>query len=303
VGRGRALSTAHDLAQALGGKRAQRLADGGYLVPCPVPTHGKGRGDRTPSLSISDGQKRLLVRCFAGCNSRDVLDELLRRGLLDDRTRPPAVANKPTEQRASDSPDKYQQCQHEKASWLWSQRRPITGTIAETYLRKRNITGPLPTTLGFLPAKGDYAPAMIAAFVIPDEPEPGVVGVPRDVRSVHVTRLLPDGSDREHGERAKIIIGSPLGRPIVLAPPNDLLALAITEGIEDALTVHAALGMGAWAAASAGFMPALAEKVPDYIDAVTVFAHADTAGQNGAIELAKRLHGRGIEVFIEGIAS
>jgi hypothetical protein len=55
-----------------------------YLCPCPVPGHGKGRGDRNPSLSIADGDDgKLLVRCFAGCDSVDVLAELRRRGLTD----------------------------------------------------------------------------------------------------------------------------------------------------------------------------------------------------------------------------
>ena len=53
--------TARDVALALAGRRAQRLADGSYLVPCPVPSHGKGRGDRNPSLRIGDGASRLLV--------------------------------------------------------------------------------------------------------------------------------------------------------------------------------------------------------------------------------------------------
>jgi putative DNA primase/helicase len=59
-----------------------------YLIRCPVPSHGKGRGDRAPSLSVADGDNgKLLVRCFAGCESRDVLAALKQRGLLDDRQR------------------------------------------------------------------------------------------------------------------------------------------------------------------------------------------------------------------------
>jgi hypothetical protein len=42
-----------------------------------------------------------------------------------------------------------------------------------------------------------------------------------------------------------------LASPIVLAPPNDLLGSSITEGIEDALTMHEATGLGTWAAGSA----------------------------------------------------
>jgi hypothetical protein len=128
---------------------------------------------------------------------------------------------------------------------------------------------------------------MIAAYALVDEPEPGLLGQPRNVQSVHLTHLLTDGSDRERGEKAKTTKGSPkkiiqingepeeLSTPIVLAPPNDLQALAITEGIEDALSIHQALGIGAWAAGSAPCMPKLALRVPDYIEVVHVELHPD----------------------------
>jgi hypothetical protein len=145
---------------------------------------------------------------------------------------------------------------------------------------------------------------LVAAFGCASEPEPGVLGTPLNVDAVHITRLLPDGSDRERGDRAKIMLGSPGARPIVLAPVNDLLGLAITEGIEDALSVHAATGLGSWAAGAAGRMPALADVVPNYVEAVTIFAHADKAGQDGARQLADVLRiKRGIEVIIEGLPS
>ena len=99
------------------------------------------------------------------------------------------------------------------------------------------------------------------------------------------------------------MIGSPSGKPIVIAPPNDLLGLAITEGIEDALSVHQATGLGAWAAGAAGFMPKLADVVPHYIECVTIYAHADKAGQDGASKLAAKFRERNIEVIIEGVAA
>jgi DNA primase len=60
----------------------------------------------------------------------------------------------------------YEAKQHHKAAWLWSQRRPITGSLAERYLREtRGYLGPMPSTLGFLPpSKPGRHPAMIAAF-------------------------------------------------------------------------------------------------------------------------------------------
>jgi hypothetical protein len=197
----------------------------------------------------------------------------------------------------------HERKQRRTAAWLWSQRRPVGGTIAEKYLREvRGITCPLPATLGFLPANNGHSPAMISAYAIPDEPEPGILGEPRDVDSVHLTKLLPDGSGKANVENPKITIGRPLGRPIVLAPANDLLGIAITEGIENALSVHEATGLGAWAAGSAVFMPALANTLPDYIEAVTICADSDKVGQDNARRLAEALSSRRIEIFIKGSA-
>lgn len=124
-----------------------------------------------------------------------------------------------------------------KAHWIWSRRRKIVGSIAEACLREaRSYRGPLPAMLGYLPARGEHGPAMIAAFGVALEPELGVLAIADDaVRGVHVTRLAPDGSGKAGTDADKITLGSSLGSPIVLAPPNDLLGLAITEGIEDAL--------------------------------------------------------------------
>jgi hypothetical protein len=90
--------------------------------------------------------------------------------------------------------------------------------------------------------------------------------------------------------------GSPCGRPLVLAPMNDLLGVVIAEGIEDALSVHQETGLGAWAAGSASFMPALAEFVPKYADCITVIADDDDAGRRGARDLTRRLNHRGLHV-------
>jgi hypothetical protein len=185
-----------------------------------------------------------------------------------------------------------------KAQWLWTQRQPITGTIAEKYLQEvRGISCPLPSSLGYLPPRDEHPPALIAAFGIPAEPEPGVLVVSNEtVVGVHITRLAPNGGAKAGTEADKIMIGRPSGAPIVLAPPNDLLGLAVTEGIEDALSVHQATGLGVWAAGSAGFMPKLTDAVPDYIEVVTVIADADETGQRNAALLAERLGKRGFHV-------
>ncbi len=185
-----------------------------------------------------------------------------------------------------------------KAYWLWRQRKPIAGSIAERYLReRRQIRRPLPATLGFLPARDDYSPATIAAFGMAHEVEPGVIAIADDaIKGVHITRLLPDGSDRERGDQAKIMVGHSIGSPITLALPNDLLGMTISEGIEDALTVHQSTGLGAWVAGSASRMPALAEVIPGYVECVTVLVDDDADGRRFAGELADRIRARRIEV-------
>jgi len=284
--------TAQEIALVLGGGYAQQLPNGSYLTRCPLPSHGKGRGDHSPSLSLRDGDcGLLLVHCFAGCDPLDILDAI-RDDILD---KDGQVSNKPTLATAPKDPSEYKRQQHGKALRLWRQRRPIAGTIAERYLRSRGITCELPATLAFLPArKPEHHPAMIAAFALADE-------TPKSVVAVHLTLLKPDGSGKAEIEKPKIMVGSPSGQPIVIALPNDLLGLAICEGIEDALTAHQLTGLGAWAAGAAGFMGALGAAVPDYIEAVTIFAHADKAGQDGARELATALGQRGIDFAVEGL--
>lgn len=66
-------------------------------VHCPVPTHGKGRGDRSPSLTVDDGEGgKVLVHCFAGCDQDAVIGALSSRGLwqgiVGDHTPPDVTA-------------------------------------------------------------------------------------------------------------------------------------------------------------------------------------------------------------------
>ena len=60
-------------------------------------------------------------------------------------------------------------------------------------------------------------------------------------------------------------------------------------------------GLGAWAAGSADHMPKLADVVPSYVEAITIFAHPDTNGANAACTLAAALNARGIQTEIEGL--
>jgi len=269
---------------------------GTYDLPCPLC----GPYKRAPK-----NQQRRVLRVyriepnFAGYHCARCGE----KGATLDRNGPPPDPIKLERARAEAAErDRAHKAERlSKARWLWSVAMPIAGTIAETYLREsRAYGGPLPSTLRFLPARDCHPPAMIAAFGMAREAEPGRLAIANgDIRGVHLTRLLPDGSGKavfdDPDEQAKIMIGCSAGWPIMLAPMNDLLGLAIAEGIENALSVHEATGFGAWAAGCASRLPALADIIPAYVECVTVAGDDDPDGRRYATEAANRVAARRIE--------
>ena len=284
------------LAQALGG---DQLRDDGAVVPGP----GHSSADRSLRVWLDhaapDGFQ---LHSFAGDDWRACRDYIREKLKLpgwqgEPRVRQNVIPNLPPR-----APN-----QRKKALWCWQQSASAQGTIVERYLRSREIVLPdLPATIRYLPARPPkyMHPAMIAPFAILDEPEPGRLAVTHDaIKGIHLTFLRADGTGKAGTSRDKIMVGSSVGTPIVIAPMGDELGLAITEGIEDALSLHAAIGLGAWAAGSAVRMPALADAVPICTDCVTVIADADDAGQQGACELARRLESRGIKAIAATLAN
>lgn len=81
--------TAASIAEALGGKRSGRDS---YMVRCPA------HEDRNPSLSIAGQDGKLLVKCFAGCSQRAVVDALRARGLWPDVAAPAPFQKPPKAQ-------------------------------------------------------------------------------------------------------------------------------------------------------------------------------------------------------------
>ena len=289
--------SAHDLARGLS---AKRVGQNQYVALCPA------HDDRRPSFSIAQGRNgKALVHCHTGCSQDAVLDALRDRGLWpesQERQHRPSRPLRPTPPRQQhDAADRAHQAQQlAKARWLHQCSVEGRGTLVETYLRSRGIDEPPPSTLRFLPPrKPSHHPAMIAAFGLPHERRPGELQMPPErIKGVHLTLLKPDGSGKAGTDRDKLMIGPSNGCPIVIAPANDMGGLTITEGIEDALSLHQATDLGAWASGAAGRLPKLADKVPMYVEAVTIAVDDDVAGRRGAYELARCLHARDIDVFL-----
>lgn len=243
--------TAQEVAWALSGRRAQRLSDGGWLASCPVRSHGRGRGDRTPSLRIIDGETQLLVHCHAGCDRRDVLDALRSRGLMA-RKEGVATAN-PTPPRPKidgrdGADDNIRRIRY--AREIWETAGDPRGTLAELYLnfyRHLALDAPLAgRVLRFHPhtpwrdentGKTERVPALIAAFRSIDDDE---------ITAIHRIALNPDGS--KIGKRMLGIVQ----RAAIKIDADVSDELAVSEGIENAMTARVLRIRPVWALGSAG---------------------------------------------------
>ena len=217
---------------------------------CRCPAHADGN----PSLKISDSDTRGIdVHCFAGCDWKDIKNELRRQGLLAGQ----AIGPRKIVQAPIEEP--------KKVDWsLWHRAVPLPSTFGETYLiqhRKLKEIGKL--TLDHALRYHPVHRMVVALMTDPVTNEP---------TGIHRTLLNPEGKKIER---------KMLGRQgvIRITPDEDVTyGLGIAEGVEDAIAV--ALDWGpAWAATSAGAI----ERFPvlSGIDHLTIFADSDGPGLQG----------------------
>jgi putative DNA primase/helicase len=240
-----------------------------FLCRCPVPSHGKGNGDRHPSLSVGDGRDGgILVRCFSGCNALDVLHELARRGLLSDSPR----ATQRHEINPEPAPDPEPE-PDDRALELWRKAQPIHGTLGEDYLQGRGISIDIPKSLRFIPYL-DYMPrigfpAMVAAVQRPD----------RKIIGIQITFLDPSGDGKAKVETPRKTFGR-LGRGAVRLGHGSGPTLGISEGVETGLSASQMFGVPVWCCLGAMRMARVA--IPDNVTALHVFGDNDAPGKKAA---------------------
>jgi hypothetical protein len=205
-------------------------------------------------LSLRNGGGRLLVWCFAGCDSRNILAELRRRGLLGGRNADHRIHDT-TILRNRDVDDT------KRITWaldgIWREARSALGTPVERYLRSRGIDPrELPaevlSSLRYHPRcrrpKDDYGnrqaplPAMVAL----------VQRVQRGPVAVACTYLRPGGTGKANvpKKQQRAFFGPVAGGAVRFGSPLEGEWLAVGEGIETVLSVAASCGLPAWAALS-----------------------------------------------------
>lgn len=253
------------LVERLGGRW---LASSGM---CRCPAHD----DRTPSLSVRIGVRRLLFHCFAGCNTGNVLSALAAQRLLDTEPQAGNVG-------AALSPADPGSRNRGAAARLWTAARSIERSPAEAYLRSRGLTHEIsdlryhsrtPYGRG---AQAIFRPAMLAAV----RDGSGLV-------AVHRTFLDPASSalaDLPVPKRALGRLGQ--GAVRLQAPRDGLLGLA--EGIETAIAATQLSGVPCWA--TLGTERFARVVLPPSVKRLILFLDNDAGGRR-AEKLAREAHG------------
>jgi hypothetical protein len=273
------MTNAKELTSALRGEW-----HGSYgIAPCPICQPERRKDQR--GLSLSNGTCGiLLARCFKGCCSfRDIA---VAAGIAPgsySAPDPSLIAKRLAEGKAK--ADKRAR----QALRLWQEAEPIKGTLAETYLRGRGITCPLPDTLRFAPscwhASAQHLPALVAM----------VEG--SDAFAVHRTYLREDGSGKAKVNPPKAMLGTVGGGAVRLTPASGLILVA--EGIETALSLASGLlptPATIWAALSTSGVRGLG--LPEEPGRLTIAADGDDAGRTAAHALADRARALGWQVSV-----
>jgi putative DNA primase/helicase len=274
------MMTAETIARHLGGRKVGAV----WMARCPA------HDDRNPSLAIADARSgKVLVRCHAGCDQRDVISALQARGAWKSTGQgaggscPRAGHQPPAE------PDRDTMNRTEAALAILSASQAPEATLVETYLRSRGIVTPLPPSIRFHPGlrhrSGGIWPAMVAMVT---------TGVDRTPIAIHRTFLARDGNGKAPVEPAKMMLAPCRGGAVRLADAAGVLMIG--EGIETCLAAMQATGYPTWAALSTSGLRAL--DLPGSVREVIVLADGDDPGEKAARDAALRWSRQGRRVRI-----
>lgn len=183
----------------------------------------------------------------------------------------------------------------EAARRLFAMSQPISGTVVETYLRKRGIAALHGTgSLRFHPrcyyrpdehAPTETWPAMIAA----------VTDLDGKLTGAHRTWLAPDGAGKAPIDTPRRAMGDLLGHAVRFGLTHD--AMAAGEGIETILSLRCASPhMPMVAALSAAHLAAIL--FPATLRRLYIVRDDDPAGDGARDSLVERAQAAGIEAIV-----
>ncbi len=252
------------------------------------PESGKGAaGKWTDAATGEHGDLLDVIRESCGLvDFKDVADEARRFLSLPHPEPEPDRQRRPTPAPTGSS---------EAARRLFAISQPITGTIAEAYLRKRGITALHGAgSLRFHPrcyyrpdehSPTETWPAMIAS----------VTDLDSRITGAHRTWLSPDGDGKAPIDTPRRAMGDLLGHAVRFGVAHDVIAAG--EGIETILSLRCVLPhMPMVAALSAAHLAAIL--FPATLRRLYIVRDDDPAGDSARDSLIERANAARIEVIV-----
>ncbi len=241
-----------DLVGSLGGTWHGRTA------MCLCPAHA----DKRPSLSLRQGDRGILVTCFAGCTREDILRELGRI---------------PVKQRYSYTDPASQGAGNVQR--LWDDGRPVQGTLAERYLQQRQLV-PLAQDLRFHP-RCPYRPRPFTTF------HPALLIAVREGPKLRaIQRIFLDPATSHY--TAKLMLGRPF-RGAWQGAGQGSTILALAEGFETAHAFTLLNRVPCWASLGARRFDQI--RLPDGLTRLILAYDNDAEGRR-ARDLAEQAYAR-----------
>lgn len=269
------------IVRALGGELYQNGARASISAP------GHGPKDRSVSLMISDG--RLIVHSFGAADWREVLDDLRRRGFINDQGRFTGGLTS----NAAPRLDPSRRVSTARRLWSAGVDTGASGLMAR-HLALRGVNRAPVSDLLEHPAAplSVYRPglqtrrAMMAC----------IRNAPGDLTAVELTYLAPDGR-KAHGLRVprKTVGAVPAGAAVRLSPVGD--AMVVAEGVVTTLSAIDRFERPGWALLSASNLARW--RPPSEVRDVLIAADRGAAGEAAADRLHHALASMGVSSTIK----
>jgi putative DNA primase/helicase len=275
------------MVSALGGKSY----GGGTSGSCFCPAHANSK---TPALSVSVRDGRLLVNCKSGCSQEAVIAALKSRGLWPEKSKSRTKAAKVHSEQDDAKQDEEHGERFSRARGILhvaSEHRKSkrTASMLKNYLSGRGIDF-VPSNALLLPAPkssallGKFFPAMVMPVIRDDR-----------LAGAHVTFLSQDGTAKLPADTPRKMYGAVAGGFVQLSKIDPQQSLIVGEGVETVLSAMQITGLPGLAAMSA---PNLAKVRPPKCRDVIIAADNDKAGRKAAEQAARHLNSLNFKVRI-----
>jgi hypothetical protein len=256
-----------------------------------IPGPGHSRDDRSVSLLL-DRSGRLIVSSWGRSSWQEVVDDLRRRGFIDEDKRLRGVGSSAGYSASAGARDLSRARKARAAAGIWSGGQAPAGTLTERHIRLRGVTRDLPVfdVLRHAPA------APLRAYDAPDgRSHPAMLAALRDpagdLTAVEITFLDRSGARTERLRLSRKIVGPiPPGSAVRIDPSAP--EMLVGEGVFTTLSATERFCLPGWALLSTSRLRTWTP--PSGVRAVLVAGDNGAAGRHAALFLVDRLRDAGL---------